>query len=172
VLLPQDLHVSRSLRKVLRQDRFALAVDRQFEGVMRACAEDRADGPGTWIGADMLRAYTALHTQGHAHSIETYDRNGQLVGGLYGVAIGRVFFGESMFSRVSNASKVAMVALVDILLRGGYRLIDCQLESAHLNSLGAKNVPRLDFERMLDQTIAYDVKPGNWVLPDTCGALL
>ncbi len=172
VLFPDELHVSRSLRKTLRRNQLRLAVDRQFEQVMRECAELRGDGLGTWIGSQMLAAYCELHRLGYARSIEVMDRDGRLVGGLYGVAIGRVFFGESMFSRVSDASKVAMVGLVDILRRGGYAMIDCQVETDHLDSLGARNISRLDFERRLAQTIGVEPVPGAWCLPESCGELL
>ncbi|SRR6056297_2937887 len=172
VLLPHELHVSRSLRRRLRADAFRLAVDQQFVPVMRACAELRGDGLGTWIDEDMIAAYAALHRLGYAHSIEVLDARGALLGGLYGVALGGVFFGESMFSRRNDASKVALVALVNILLRGGFSLIDCQVESDHLNSLGAQNLTRLDFERRLAQTIDVNVPADIWHLPATCGGLL
>ncbi|MEH6587785.1 MAG: leucyl/phenylalanyl-tRNA--protein transferase [Halioglobus sp.] len=172
VLLPDKLHISRSLLKTLRKNRFQLAVDQRFEAVMRKCAELRADGLGSWIGDDMLAAYCDLHHIGHAHSVEVLDADGELVGGLYGIALGRAYFGESMFSTVSNASKVALVALLDILNRGGFGLIDCQVESEHLNSLGADNMSRLDFERLLAQTVDIGHDPGIWRLPATCGELL
>jgi leucyl/phenylalanyl-tRNA--protein transferase len=172
VLFPAELHISRSLRKTLRRDEFCLAVDERFNPVMRECAQLRGDGLGTWIDDDMIKAYSTLHAMGHAHSVEVLDTTGALVGGLYGVAQGQVFFGESMFSRASDASKVALVALVNILRRGGFRLIDCQVESDHLNSLGAHNINRLDFERHLDQTIDIETDPGIWQLPGTCGGLL
>ena len=172
VLFPEKLHISRSLHKTLRRDRLQLAVDSRFEQVMRHCAQLRGDGLGTWIGDDMLAAYCDLHHIGHAHSVEILDGDGQLVGGLYGIAVGRAFFGESMFSEVQDASKVALVALLNILERGGFKLIDCQVESEHLNSLGAENISRLDFERMLAHTIDIDHDPGIWRLPATCGELL
>jgi len=172
VLFPPELHVSRSLRKVLRQEDFLLAVDCRFTRVMQACAAPRRDERGTWIGEEMLRAYRRVHTTGLAHSIEVLDRDNRLVGGLYGVALGRIFFGESMFSRVSDSSKVAMVALVNILQRGGFTVIDCQVASAHLNSLGARDITRLDFEGLLDQTIESETDPGIWSLPATCGGLM
>ncbi len=171
VLFPEQLHISRSLRKTLRRDRFRLSVDQRFEAVMRNCAQLRGDGLGTWIGDDMLAAYCDLHHIGYGHSVEVLDEQHQLVGGLYGVAIGRVFFGESMFSHATDASKVALVALVDILRRGGFHLIDCQVESEHLNSLGARNISRLDFERRLAQTIDMEHDPAIWRLPATCGDL-
>ena len=172
VLFPQELHMSRSLRKTLRRDLFRLAVNQQFDQVMLQCAQLRGDGLGTWIGEQMLAAYQELHRLGYARSIEVLDEGGKLVGGLYGIAIGRVFFGESMFSRVSDASKVAMVALVDILKRGGYAMIDCQVETEHLDSLGARKISRLDFERRLAQTIGIEPISGAWCLPETCGGLL
>jgi leucyl/phenylalanyl-tRNA--protein transferase len=120
----------------------------------------------------MLRAYIALHELGFAHSIEVYDESAALVGGLYGVAIGGVFFGESMFSFQPNTSKVALVALIDILLRGHFSLIDCQVGNPHMFSLGARNIDRLDFETRLAQTIDMEMHPGIWSLPGTCGELL
>lgn len=171
VLFPDELHVSRSLRKTLRSDRFGLAVDRDFERVMSQCATLRGDGLGTWIDDDMSVAYGRLHRLGHAHSIEVYDTGGALVGGLYGVALGRVFFGESMFSRRDDASKVALVGLVDILRRGKFHMIDCQVESTHLNSLGARNIGRLDFEQRLAQTVDIEAGDDIWRLPASCGGL-
>lgn len=172
ILLPDELHISRSLRKVLHRNRLQLAVDTRFREVMMACAQLRCDGLGTWIGDDMVDAYCRLHEMGHAHSIEVLDESGQLVGGLYGIAIGAAYFGESMFSAVRDASKVGLVALVHLLKRGGFQLIDCQVESDHLNSMGAHNISRLDFERRLDQTIGIETPPGIWTLPATCGDLL
>ncbi|HEY7776307.1 MAG TPA: leucyl/phenylalanyl-tRNA--protein transferase [Kineobactrum sp.] len=172
VLFVNELHISRSLRKTLRQDGLQLAVDQRFEEVMRACAEPRNGVEGTWIGADMVRAYTRLHHQGHAHSIEIIDHNNRLVGGLYGISLGGAFFGESMFSRAPSASRIALVALANILRRGGGILIDCQVESAHMNTMGARTISRLDFEQTLAQTIEVALDPGIWVLPATCGDLL
>jgi leucyl/phenylalanyl-tRNA--protein transferase len=172
VLFPEQLHISRSLRKVLRRDRLRLAVDTRFREVMRHCAELRGDGLGTWIGEDMVGAYSRLHELGYAHSVEVLDQHGQLVGGLYGVALGKAYFGESMFSRIPDASKVALVALVDILQRGGFKLIDCQVESDHLNSMGAQNISRLDFEALLEQTVDLEPEQCIWQLPATCGDLL
>jgi leucyl/phenylalanyl-tRNA--protein transferase len=172
VLFPDDLHISRSLRKTLRSDRFHLAVDTQFTRVMRECAEVRRQGVGTWIDEDMVAAYTQLHALGYAHSVEVSDEKGVLVGGLYGVSLGRVFFGESMFSRATDASKVALVALVDIARRGRVHMIDCQVENPHLNSLGANNINRLDFEERLEQNISVATERDIWHLPATCGDLL
>jgi len=172
VLFPDDLHISRSLRKTLRSDVFHLAVDQQFTQVMRECAGVRREGVGTWIDEDLVAAYGRLHGLGLAHSVEVMDLAGTLLGGLYGVSLGRAFFGESMFSRVSDASKVALVALVDILQRGHFQLIDCQVENEHLNSLGARNISRLDFERRLAQTVDVETDDAIWHLPTTCGDLL
>lgn len=172
VLFPDDLHVSRSLRKRLRSNAFTLSVDTQFIPVMRECAELRRQGVGTWIDEDMVAAYGRLHTLGYAHSVEVWDSEGALVGGLYGVALGRVFFGESMFSRATDASKVALVALVYMLKRGGFHMIDCQVESGHLHSLGARNINRLDFEQRLKQTTDVEYDRDIWQLPANCGDLL
>ena len=172
VLFPQDIHISRSLARTLRREGFQLAVDQRFTQVMRNCAVLRGDGLGTWIDDAMIAAYSELHNMGYAHSIEVLDADGKLAGGLYGVALGRVFFGESMFSKVSDASKVALVALVDILRRGDFHMIDCQVESDHLNSMGARNINRLDFEQRLAQTIDSETDRGIWCLPQHCGDLL
>lgn len=172
ILLPEDIHISRSLARTLRRGSFRLAVDQHFSRVMRECAVLRGDGLGTWIDEEMVRAYSQLHQLGYAHSIEVLDAEGALAGGLYGVALGGVFFGESMFSKVTDASKVALVALVSILRRGDFHMIDCQVESDHLNSMGAHNIDRLDFEQRLAQTIDMEIDPGIWQLPATCGDLL
>jgi len=172
VLFPEELHISRSLRKTLKSDAFLLSVDQQFAQVMQECAKPRRDGAGTWIGSDMLTAYVALHDLGFAHSVEVRDRTGKLVGGLYGVAMGRVFFGESMFSRETDASKVALVALVHLLRQANFHLIDCQVENEHLNSLGARNIDRLDFEQRLEHTVGVETDGAIWQLPASCGDLL
>lgn len=172
VLFPDQLHISRSLRKTLRTDAFNLSVDTRFHQVMRDCAAPRGAGVGTWIDDDMIAAYGRLHALGLAHSLEVTDETGALVGGLYGVSLGRVFFGESMFSKVADASKVALVALVDILNRGEFHMIDCQVENDHLNSMGARNIGRLDFEQRLEQTVDVATHDDIWQLPASCGDLL
>jgi leucyl/phenylalanyl-tRNA--protein transferase len=139
---------------------------------MRACAEPRREGGGTWIDESMIAAYSDLYALGCAHSVEVMNEDGALVGGLYGIALGRVFFGESMFSREADASKVAMVALVDILRRGQFHMIDCQIENPHLNSLGARCIDRLDFEQRLAQTVDVEAGGEIWQLPARCGDLL
>lgn len=144
VLFPEELHVSRSLAKLLRQQRYQVSFDRDFEAVIQACAAPRRDADGTWITDDMQNAYTELHNRGHAHSVEVWD-NGELVGGLYGLAMGQLFFGESMFSRADNASKFGFVTLVKQLQAWGFVLIDCQMATRHLESLGARSIPRQQF---------------------------
>jgi leucyl/phenylalanyl-tRNA--protein transferase len=148
VLFPAELKVSRSLQKTMRRAQFEVRTDTAFEAVMRACAAPRQSQSGTWISEQMIAAYTELHRQGFAHSVETW-REGELVGGLYGVAIGRIFYGESMFSRVTDASKIAFVSLVNRLLADGFGLIDCQMRTAHLASLGAREIPRAVFSQHL-----------------------
>ena len=152
VLLPEQLHCSRSLRKLLRKQRFEVTLDQAFEAVITACAGTRDGQPGTWITPAMQQAYCELHQLGVAHSVEVWQQE-QLVGGLYGLAIGRVFFGESMFSHASNASKVGFIRLVEQLQRWGYALIDCQVDSEHLQSLGATTIPRAEFIDLLEQNL-------------------
>jgi len=161
VLYPDQPKISRSLRKVLRQGRFALSYDRAFERVIAACAAPRSEEAGTWITDAMMQAYTKLHRLGHAHSIECW-LDGELVGGLYGVSIGRVFFGESMFSRARDASKVAFVQLANQLADWQYGLIDCQVYSPHLASLGARSIPRKQFLERLDELCKLDPAPEAW----------
>ncbi len=162
VLFPAKLKVSRSLRKTLRQGKFRVSLDQAFDAVMRACAGPRGNQPsGTWITPAMLEAYVRLHALGHAHSVEVWD-DGQLVGGLYGVALGAAFFGESMFSRATDASKVAFVRLVRQLEAWGYTLVDCQVASAHLFSLGAEEIPRADFLARLAAALARPGRPAPW----------
>lgn len=161
VLFPAEIHVSRSLRKVLRRRVFSVTADRCFGKVIDACAEPRPGAQGTWITAAMRAAYCRLHEMGHAHSIEVWQQ-GRLVGGLYGVALGRVFFGESMFSRVSNASKVALVYLCRQLQSWGFELIDCQVETEHLLSMGARSISRAEFQQLLARYTGAEcaVSPG------------
>ena len=171
VLFPEELHISRSLRRTLHRKRFKLSADRAFGEVMRACAEPRAGQGGTWIDGAMCRAYGELHRLGWAHSVEVWEQDA-LVGGLYGVSIGGVFFGESMFSRVSDASKVALVGLVRVVERQDTELIDCQVETAHMNRLGARRIPRVDFEKRLAQTIDKGPRRAPWSLSSNCGELV
>lgn len=163
VLLPERVHVSRSLRRTLRRGLFRVTVDRAFDAVIEACATvPRPGQDGTWITPEMAAAYRRLHRLGHAHSVEAWTRDGGLAGGLYGVAIGRVFFGESMFSRRSDASKVALVALCRMLVAWGYGLVDCQVRSPHLERMGAVLVPRRRFVAALDRLCPLPPAPGAW----------
>lgn len=153
-IVPLDgFHVSRSLRKTLRRAPFEIAVDRDFDAVMRACAAPAPGREQTWINADILAAYGDLHRRGHAHSVEC-RQHGELVGGLYGVSLGAAFFGESMFSRVADASKVALVHLVARLRVGGYALLDTQFLTAHLEHFGAVAVPRRRYLALLAEALA------------------
>lgn len=155
VLYCDELKVSRSLGKSLRNKGYELRLDHAFAEVLEGCAE-RPEG--TWLGADMKQAYLRLHREGYAHSVETW-RGGELVGGLYGVALGRMFFGESMFSRASDASKVALVHLVRLLKAQGFPLVDCQVHTPLLESLGAREIPRAEFLRLLAGLVNYPQPP-------------
>ncbi len=161
VLFPSRLKVSRSLRKTLKKGEFKVTLDTAFRQVMQGCAAPRTDGAGTWITSEMLDAYCRLHEMGIAHSVEAW-RGDELAGGLYGIAIGRVFFGESMFSRVTDASKVAFVHLVRQLERWGYAVIDCQVGSGHLQSLGAEDISRAGFKKLLEQWRDIPGHPAPW----------
>lgn len=152
VLIPQDFKLSKSLSKIIHRGEFEIRVDTAFESTMRACAEPRPNQNGTWISEAIVTGYCGLHQQGYAHSVETW-RNGKLVGGLYGVAIGRMFYGESMFSRTSNASKVALAYLCAQLTRWQFSMVDCQMETSHLASLGAAPIPRDKFITELEKLI-------------------
>jgi leucyl/phenylalanyl-tRNA--protein transferase len=171
VLWTHEAHVTRSLRRVARSGRFSLSFDRAFVDVMQACAERRAGQDGTWITPMMVDAYTRLAALGHAHSVEVWEQ-GVLVGGLYGVSVGRMFFGESMFSRRSDASKVALTALAAQLRRWEIPLIDCQLATAHLSSLGARELPRAEFARVVGGLVDDDAPPLPWVFDTDLPAAL
>lgn len=148
VLFPGEFHLSRSLGKALRSGRYSPAIDRDFPAVVQHCAAPRARSHGTWITSEMHAAYCELHRLGFAHSVEMY-RESRLVGGLYGVRLGGVFFGESMFSLERDASKLALAHLVAISASNGIALIDCQLPSPHLQSLGSRSLPRARFQELL-----------------------
>ena len=154
VLFPDELKVSRSLRRTLDRDRFETRFDTAFAQVIANCAAPRDGQSGTWIVPEMVAAYTKLHELGHAHSVESW-RDGELAGGLYGVSIGKAFFGESMFTREPDASKVALVRLVERLRAQDCRLIDCQQATAHLASLGAREIPRAEFAMRVQESIQY-----------------
>lgn len=165
VLVPSALKISRSLAKTLRNRDYEVRFDSAFAAVMHGCATRGADPgaaeAGTWITADMRAAYERLHQLGYAHSVETWV-DGKLAGGLYGVAVGRMFYGESMFTRVRDASKIAMVHLVRRLARCGYGMIDCQMQTPHLASLGARAIARGEFSLRLRELVDYAVTPMKW----------
>lgn len=176
VLLPEQVKVSRSLRKTLRRGVFRYTFDRNFTAVVEGCSQPRPapdpDGAaagtpagaetGTWLSAEMKAAYARLYRLGYAHSVEVWGVDGSLLGGLYGVAVGRVFYGESMFSRRSDASKVALVMLCARLRHWGYALIDCQMQTAHLLSMGARTIPRRLFLEALDRFCRQAGRAGSW----------
>jgi len=161
VLFPDRLRISRSMRRLIRSRIFTITFDTCFADVMTACQEERRGREGTWITAGMKAAYVRLHEMGLAHSVEVW-REDCLAGGLYGVSLGRIFFGESMFSRVANASKAALIALVQQLAARDFQLIDCQIQSEHLQKLGAEMIPRDGFLRMLRRSLARESLCGSW----------
>jgi len=150
VLTPKQLHVSRSLKKFINKELYECTIDQAFSRVISACSQPRDEQDGTWITEEMIEAYQTLHTLGHAHSVEVWHEE-ELIGGLYGVSVGQVFFGESMFSLKSNASKVGFTYLCEQLADWGYELIDCQVQSEHLDSLGAATITRDEFIQQLEQ---------------------
>ena len=165
ILYPDQLKISKSLKKVINKGDFELTMDQDFKAVIRACAESRTEtNEGTWIVDEMITAYCELHESGLAHSVETW-MDGQLAGGLYGVSIGRCFFGESMFTRISNASKVALVGLVRHLQNLQFDLIDCQVTTPHLVSLGAHEIPRARFLDELATALKAPTLKGRWSFP-------
>jgi leucyl/phenylalanyl-tRNA--protein transferase len=162
VLRPDELRVSRSVRRALSRDQFEVRIDTAFERVITACAAvDRPGQAGTWINADMVRAYSELHRQGYAHSCEVWS-DGDLAGGLYGVSLGGAFFGESMFSLEPDASKVAFVRLVEQLREWSFTLVDCQIHTDHLARFGAREVPRAEFLGNLERALRLPTRAGSW----------
>lgn len=161
VLFPERLHASHSLRKTMRSGTFQFSFDRCFEAVINACSQPRAYADGTWISPAIKRAFCQLHEAGFAHSFEAW-KGEELVGGLYGLTLGQVFFGESMFHRESNASKAAFAFAVDCLKPWGYRLIDCQVHTEHLSSLGAEEIPREQFITLLDEWCEMSPSASAW----------
>jgi leucyl/phenylalanyl-tRNA--protein transferase len=162
VLFPERLHVSRSLRKTMKNDGFEFSFDRCFAEVIDACAQPRAYASDTWISPAVKQAFCQLHEQGFTHSFEAW-KDGDLVGGLYGLALGQVFFGESMFHTETDASKAAFAFAVDRLHAWGYRLVDCQVHTNHLESLGAEEIPRAEFVRLLDDFCEQASSPSAWL---------
>jgi leucyl/phenylalanyl-tRNA--protein transferase len=162
VLFPDELRVHKSMRPLLNGDKFRVSFDTDFEAVMRACSvQVRRDQDGTWITDEMIDAYCELHRFGYAHSVEVWQ-GGELVGGLYGIALGRIFFGESMFARASNASKFGFIQLVLRLRQIGYQLIDCQQETAHIATLGARPIERQEFTQRLEIGLQAPTHCGRW----------
>jgi len=166
VLYLNDFKISRSLRKSIKHRAYEITLDKAFAEVMHGCAMPRRNeiDNGTWITASMYDAYCELHRLGYAHSVEAWSANGELIGGLYGVALGRVFFGESMFSRATDASKVALAALVAQLKTWSFHLVDCQIASDHLIRLGAQSISRDRFAVELEESLAHDDSKGLWQL--------
>jgi len=154
VLIPRELKVSKTLKQTVRQGRFRVSTNEAFEKVIRGCATaKRKDEQGTWITEDMIKAYIRLHHAGHAHSVESWDGD-ELAGGLYGVMMGRAFFGESMFAKKTDASKVAFAVYAEELARKGFELIDCQVTTEHLKRFGAKEIPRAEFLKRLEKALS------------------
>lgn len=161
VLFPRDFHVARRLRRDIGRSGAEITVNQSFDDVVHACAEPRPSQQGTWITDEMLAAYSRLHREGWAHSLEIRE-DGELVGGIYGIAIGKVFFGESMFSKASNASKFAFLSLARILDAAGFPLIDCQVVSGHLLTLGATTIPRTKFAAVLRESCEPQTRFTGW----------
>lgn len=151
VIFPDEIHISHSMRQLIRSQRYQVTINKDFDGVIRGCAkaQDRDTTEGAWLGPDMIRAYTEMHHQGFAASVEVWD-NGQLVGGLYGITIGAAFFGESMFSLVPSASKLALIHLAQVLRENGGSLIDCQFETPHLRSMGGRHISYEEYMELLN----------------------
>ncbi len=165
VLFPAEFKVSKSLAKTVRSQKFDIRFDTAFEEVIAGCAAPRQPGTGTWIVPEMQEAYIRLHQLGVAHSVESWvtGKDGpELIGGLYGIALGRMFFGESMFTRATDGSKVALVALVEKLLADGFELIDCQQQTRHLASFGARPIPRREFVQRLSELINSGKSGSRW----------
>jgi leucyl/phenylalanyl-tRNA--protein transferase len=162
VLFPSELKVSRRLQRTIRSETFRITMDTDFAQVIRSCAEiPRKHGKGTWVTPEMVTAYCRLHATGFAHSVEAWHQ-GRLAGGLYGVAIGRCFFGESMFSKKSNASKIAFIKLVEYLSEKKFHLVDCQVATAHLKNFGAREIPRTEFLKILGKARELPSLRGKW----------
>lgn len=162
VLYLQDLKISRSLKKTIRKGHFTVTMDTRFEEVIRSCASTRIEADqGTWITSEMAKGYIRLHTMGYTHSVETWYQS-KIVGGLYGVSLGRCFFGESMFSTMTDASKVALVALRDYLQKRNFDFIDCQMPTDHLISLGGRKISRDDYMSQLYRSLRFSTHKGPW----------
>jgi leucyl/phenylalanyl-tRNA--protein transferase len=161
VLFPKELRISRSMRQFLKKGLLRITFDHAFRDVIAACRKPRPGQDGTWITKEMEEAYVTLHDLGYAHSVAVWQ-DGTLVGGLYGVSLGHTFFGESMFSKRANASKAALITLVSRLRELHFDLIDCQVETPHLGSLGARLIPRREFITLLNESLRHETLRGNW----------
>ena len=162
VLYPNEIKVSKSLKKILKNEIFSVTIDQTFDRVINCCAQVRLQkNEETWIDEDMIKAYCSLHESGFAHSVEAWYE-GELAGGLYGVSLGRCFFGESMFTRISNASSVAFVFLAEYLKSLSFDIIDCQVSTEHLINFGAREIPRKDFLKQLEKALRFPTKRGRW----------
>jgi leucyl/phenylalanyl-tRNA--protein transferase len=161
VLFTNEVHISKSLQRVIRSGKFSVSFDNQFEAVIKSCSRSENEEDERWITDEMIEAYIRLHKLGFAHSVEV-SMNDKLVGGLYGVSLGRIFFGESMFFRVPDASKVALTALTEKLGSFDINVIDCQQETDHMRRMGARPVPRSEFKKLLTEAMKYDTRKGSW----------
>ncbi len=162
VLYPKEIKVSKTLKRIIKKDKFHITMDHAFAGVIRECAQIRAENnEGTWINEDMMKAYFRLHQSGYAHSVEAWYEGG-LIGGLYGVSLGKSFFGESMFTRISNASNVALVKLVEYLAALSFDMVDCQVRTEHMIRFGAREVPRDRFLQQLNESLGKQTIKGKW----------
>jgi len=162
VLYPEEIKVSKTLKKIIKKDKFDITMDQAFDEVIEACAQIRSENnEGTWIGKDMIKAYCGLHKSGYAHSVEAWYK-GELVGGLYGVSLGKSFFGESMFTRISNASNVVFVKLVEYLTQISFDMIDCQVRTEHMIRFGAREIPRDLFLQQLKKSLCKPTIKGKW----------
>jgi len=168
VILPSEVRVAKSMRPYFNQAKYRVSFDEDFEGVMLKCRDAKRKGdPGTWISKSILDSYLALHAMGYAHSVEVWDGS-QLAGGIYGVSLGRMFCGESMFSDQPNTSKVALITLARVLEQKNFSIIDCQISNPHLKSMGGRYITRAAFMDVLRQNICYDTIKGSWtdIYPD------
>ena len=161
VILPGGLKVSRSMKQVIRRNTFKITFDRSFRQVINSCSRAKRRNQGTWITKDMIEAYIKLHESGYAHSVEAWQK-GTLAGGLYGISLGRSFFGESMFSDASNSSKAAFIVLAQVLFASGFSIIDCQVHTGHLESLGAEFIGRDEFIKIVNNSLKHETLRGSW----------
>ena len=161
VLFTNEIHLSKSLKRVIRSGKFSVSFDDQFESVIKNCSRSENEDDERWITDEMIEAYIRLHNLGYAHSVEV-SMNDRLVGGLYGVSLGRMFFGESMFFRVPDASKVALIALTEKLRSFEINVIDCQQDTDHMRRMGARPIPRSEFKKLLAEAMKYEAVKGNW----------